>query len=244
MSNDERLDRLRTRIAELESHFAALAADVDDREKLRRLLDLQEKERRWAAFEIHDGVVQDITSALMFVEAAAHGMGDREPDADENLQKAIRLLRDGLAEARALINGLRPPILEEHGLLPALGNLAFEVSSATQAEIELKAPDELPELENAVETTVYRIVQECVTNAWRHGRAKVVTIALRCREGSLQVGVSDDGSGFDPESVTPNRHGLTGILERAELLGGSAEIQSSPGNGASISAEIPLADND
>jgi signal transduction histidine kinase len=204
--------------------------------RLRRLLDVQDRERLLIAYDIHDGLAQYLTGAILHLEACRPEElpGRAGPEVSESL----RLLRRATAEARRLMSGLRPPVLEE-GLEKALAAL---VAAAREdiPEATLTGGLDGLSLPPAVEMTAFRIVQESLTNARRHAAASRVAVSLTVVGGDLHVIVSDDGRGFEPEHVPSGRLGLEGIQLRAAAVGGRARITSSPGTGTVVEAVLPL----
>jgi len=211
----------------------------DEQRILRQLLDLQERERQLLAYEIHDGLVQQMTGSLMHFEAAISAAPTDANRLQREADIAGDLLRESIREARRLISGLRPPILDEHGIAAAIEYLANETRRervAVELDIQMTTRRLIPQLEN----TLFRIVQEALTNVVRHSRAPQVTVAVRQTDHQIQVTVADDGIGFLPDQVPQHRFGLRGIRERAKLLGGAARILSRPGAGTRIEVELPL----
>ena len=213
-----------------------------ERRVLQRLLEVHERERQLVAYEIHDGIVQDMSGSLMFLEAARHALESGSQDTEADLQQAIRLLRESIKEARRLISGLRPPILEEAGVLPALHNLIDELLIAGQMEIEFIHDVHFDRLAPALEMAIYRIVQEGLNNAWQHSQTKRAQVVLRQLDHHIEIIIRDWGVGFDPSVTKKRRYGLTGVRERARLLGGGATIESAPERGTTIRVQLPLED--
>lgn len=212
-----------------------------ERRLLKRLLELHERDRQLIAYEIHDGIVQDMTAAGMFVDAAQHAIADRTEPA-QRLEHAGKLLRASIAEARRMINGLRPPILEDQGLVAAVENLVEEITSTAQLDVEWEHDVRFSRIAPALELAVYRVVQEGLNNVWQHSGSRAARVALTQSGDEVRITVQDWGCGFDPSKVTTRRYGLLGIRERARLLGGRAQISSAPGQGTRIDVVLPLAD--
>jgi PAS domain S-box-containing protein len=213
-----------------------------ERRLLRRLLDLNERDRQLVAYEIHDGIVQDMTGTLMILEAARHVLTEEEQEPPEKLDQSIRLIRDSIGEARRLIDGLRPAALEEAGVIAAVENLAAQMSQDSHLAIELRHDIQFDRIAPTLEMAIYRIVQECLRNAWQHSEADKARVELIQSGERLSISVRDQGVGFDPEKVRKKRYGLAGVRERARLLGGTANIRSAPGAGTTIEVELPLTD--
>jgi signal transduction histidine kinase len=213
-----------TRLAELES-------------RLREITQAHDIERQLIAFEIHDGLVQYIAGALMQLESI-----DVKQSSAEQLQAALdhvaSLLRSSIGDARRVLAGLRPPILDEHGVAAAVGHL---VDEARRSGIEVEyAPQITSErLEPLLEGALFRIAQESLSNVRRHSGARRATVELVQSGERIDLVVRDWGCGFVPERVAASRFGLCGIRKRAELLGGRATIESTPGEGTSVIAELP-----
>jgi len=201
---------------------------------LRRLLEIQEKERQLISYEIHDGLAQYVASAIMHLEAAAHA----HPDSRE-LTDGIRLVRAAAEEARRLIGGLRPPALDELGIVDAIESLVadarLEVPSIT---FEHRLPDD--RLPPDVETTIFRIVQESLSNVRKHAAARKAEVQMIWQPEGIRVRVHDNGRGFDPSQVPTTRFGLEGIRQRCRLLGIEPTITSAPRKGTTVEVLLPV----
>jgi two-component system NarL family sensor kinase len=208
-----------------------------DREILLRLLQTQERERQLISYEIHDGIAQYLAGAIMHFQAWEAALGDH-PGAAE-LHEGMRLLRAAADESRRLIGGLRPPALDELGIVAAIESLVAD------ARVEVPAIDfrhELPgsRLPPALETTIFRIVQESLSNIRKHAAARSASVAVTRLGDLVTIRVADDGQGFDPEGVPADRFGLEGIRQRSRLFGGSCRIDSAPGRGTIVEASLPV----
>ena len=208
-------------------------------EGYRRAVRAQEAERSRIARELHDEAGQVVTGLALHVRAI------EEQVQDPGLRAQLADCRVSLAMAsrslRELIVDLRPGNLREQGLEAAIGAQAERLRAATGASVEIGiAP--LPELPEEVEVAIFRVVQEALTNVARHSGAKQVSVFVGGGRGRLRVIVEDDGCGFDADAPT-DRLGLVGIRERAELLGGTVRIDSSPGAGTALTVELPTADH-
>lgn len=225
-------DRVRERTAELR----------DEQRVLRQLLQASDHERRVLAYEIHDGLAQELTGAIMHLETALH-LGESKPAAAAEVYRSgLAMLQHSLAEARRLINGVRPPVLDEFGIVAAIEHLIQdrkydEARPAIAFDHEVAFDRLSPVLENAI----YRIIQEGLGNALKHGRCDNLRIALTQVDGRVHIRIEDDGVGFDPHNVAEGHFGLEGIRERARLLGGCASIESVSGGGTRVTVELPLA---
>lgn len=210
--------------------------------ELRRLLELSERERRLIALEIHDGLAQELTGATMFVEAAQSQLPPEAKSARASLKEAGQLIRDALAEARRLMEGIRPPLLEAEGLREAMQQLIARHGEQSGIPMDVQMELRSSRLPPTLEMAVFRIVQEALTNARRHSQASRIQLRLRQDQQGLSIELSDDGVGFDPANIPTDRHGVRGIHERARWAGGEARLQSAAGKGTSLTVQLPLDD--
>lgn len=235
------LATLRSELAESERRRAELERTLAaERLQLARSFELFERDRRMIGFEIHDGIVQDLTAALMYVQAGINELHDRRVDSPEALPLAERVISNCIREARRLMGGLQPPQLSEHGLIAAIEALAEEVRQRGVAEVRVDADRAIGNLSPPLEVAVYRAIQEGLNNVWQHSQAKRAEVSVRVEGGNILVVVRDDGVGFDANSVGKHHYGLIGIRERANLFGGSATIESRPGHGTTVQVWLPL----
>ena len=206
----------------------------------RKLVDIQEKERSYIARELHDEAGQ----ALAILKIGL-GRLEHSPDCPETMHVRLQELK-GLADTvledlHRLAMDLRPTSLDHLGLVAALEQHANTVNS-DQLSVELKVIGVTGvRLSPAVETSLYRIAQEALTNVVRHSQASTVGILLENRGGTVTLFIEDDGIGFNPETSDVNRLGMVGMRERAELLGGTLTVESITGKGTSIKVEVPHA---
>jgi signal transduction histidine kinase len=227
------------------THLAALGIERKraeeflkaDRQFLLQLHESQEYERRLAAYEIHDGITQYAAGALMHLESYLCALGAKSSPGE--LQVVDHLLRKTLEESRRLMNGLRPPILDEQGTVAAIEHLIEEQRSA-DLKITFRHPPEFPRLAPVLETAVFRITQEALTNARKHSGSSTVAIHLDGQSGRIHLEVRDWGQGFTPARVGKGHHGLQGIHERVRLLDGKVSISSRRGRGTTVSVELPI----
>jgi PAS domain S-box-containing protein len=224
-----------------QEHLATEAVNKEQR-LLRRLLELQERERRLTAYEIHDGFAQQLAGALFRLQGL-RDMHARDPArAWEDLESATRLIGRAIDETRRLISGLRPPILDESGVVHAIEYLVCESNEQGSPTIEFTHEVTFDRLAPPLESALFRIVQESVQNAIRHSRSDRIRIELTNRNDRIHLHVRDWGVGFNPDTVEEQRFGLQGIRERVRLLDGRVVIESSPGKGTHIAVDMPLVD--
>lgn len=201
---------------------------------LRKLLYLQDQERKLIAYDIHDGLVQELVGAQMLLQSQARG------EQDTTVKQASDLLLDAINEARRLINGLRPLVIDEHGVVNAIQFLIAEEEKRGSPEIHFFHRVTFDRLPPLLEGALFRIVQECLTNARRHSEASEVEIWLLEEESRLKLTVRDLGRGFDLQQVPDDRFGLESISKRAQIFGGTSVIESILGEGTTVRVEIPL----
>lgn len=197
-------------------------------------LNLQAKERRLLVCEIHDGLIQQLSAASHFLQSACL-VRPRDPDrAWKTVDLAMDILHRGVDEARRLITGLQPPLLEEAGILAAVKHLIRECRETNGVDIEFQHSIQFDRLEPDFELAVFRTIQEALNNVVRHSGSKAARVSLTQHADRLAVEIEDGGAGFDPDQVPPGHYGLQGIRDRARLLGGKATVNSEPGKGTRI----------
>ena len=229
------------RLAETLAVRAAVAVDLSERvtrDAVRRVVEAQELERRRLARELHDETGQALTSILLGLKPL-----ERSAESEETLAAvdAVReLVVSTLQDVRRLAVELRPTALDDFGLAPAVQRLAdtFREQSGLHVDLESQLGEE--RLPSEVETALYRVVQEALTNIVKHADAGRVSILLSRKDGSVVAVVEDDGSGFDPGASREDALGLAGMRERAALVGGRLQIESAVGAGTTLVAEVPL----
>jgi signal transduction histidine kinase len=228
------------RLAESLAARASIAVDLShrvSRDAVRRVVDAQELERARLARELHDETGQALTSILLGLKS----LEDRV-DTDEGREAAAglrELVVSTLQDVRRLAVELRPSALDDFGLVPALERLAETFSSGSGIAVELEARLGEERLPGEVETTLYRLVQEALTNVVKHASAGQVLVRLTRDAGGVTAVVEDDGAGFDPAAAN-GRLGLTGMRERVGLVGGRLTVDSAEGRGTTVLAEVPL----
>ena len=224
---------------ELQHRFEENArARADLQELSARLLRAQENERRSLARELHDEVGQSLSAILMETENAECA-GDPQEIRD-HLAAVKELAGKTVNEVRDLALLLRPSMLDDFGLVPALNWHAREMTKRTGINVVVAAGDEADDLPDDHKTCIYRLVQEAVNNSARHANARNVEVTVKREEARVLFSVRDDGSGFDPRFV--RGLGLLGMEERVRRLGGKVRLESQLGRGTLIAAELPLAE--
>lgn len=207
---------------------------------MEHLLRASDHERQLIAYDIHDGLAQYLTGAIMHFQMAEQLRAENSREASKAHDAGMLMVRQSLAETRRLISGVRPPILDESGVVAAVAHLVYEYRGRRGPKIELHSEVEFGRLAAVLENSIYRIVQEGLANACHHSESKKVRIELVQHGDQVRVAIRDSGKGFDPQQVPDDRYGLEGIRERARLLGGIALIDSTLGKGTSIVVELPV----
>jgi signal transduction histidine kinase len=213
----------------------ATAQSVGD-QRLRHSMRASEEERaRWAR-ELHDETLQELGALKVMLDS-----GRRTEDAARmttSIDAALSQIELSIRNLQALITELRPAALDQIGLVPALETLLERVAATSGMDVESRIALECRRFDPETERTLYRLVQESLTNAMKHASAGRVTVELVETAGSVSLCVADDGAGFDPAQIREG-FGLMGMHERAALLGGTVSVASVPGEGTTVRAEVP-----
>jgi PAS domain S-box-containing protein len=221
------------------THWVSVQRDVTDQRQMdRRLLEVQDEERRRIDQEIHDemgGLLASLQLAVNRVRLAA----DEPPP--EPLKQTTALVDELSNVTRSISRRLYPGELDDHGLAGALSSLVRSLNErydlTVTVDSALNAEDRFPSL---VEVTAYRVVHEALTNAARHAQTDTARVRVRTHERRLQLEIADDGRGFDPAEQDEETYGLAGMRERVDRLNGNLEIRTAPGEGTQIYAMLPL----
>jgi two-component system, NarL family, sensor histidine kinase UhpB len=230
---------------QLAEAFNMVLEALDEASRLRasQIIQAQEQERQRIARELHDETSQVLTSLLISLTLLEKSVETRE--ARERIADTRALAHSTLRAIRNLSIDLRPSALDDLGLLPALRWYVKEYEKKCSIRVEFQATGFKERLPAEMETALYRIVQECLTNTAKHANANRVTITLKEETDRVYARITDDGEGFDYEALlkTPGQErglGLAGMNERAVLLDGILNIHSAPGQGTIIEVSIPL----
>ncbi|HCP32042.1 TPA: hypothetical protein DIT45_02175 [Candidatus Acetothermia bacterium] len=195
-----------------------------------RLLSAHEEERRRIARELHDNLSQSLAAVKLHLAAL------KDEISPDKAKEVLGIIDQAVTETRTLAYSLRPPLLDDLGLLPSLRRLGEMVKAASGLEMQLNL-EEGKRLPRPVESLLFHVAQEAIRNVQKHAQAKHVVVTLHRESGKVILAVKDDGIGFRPQD--PQGLGLRGIKERVEVTGGRMEVTSSPGCGALVSAEVP-----
>lgn len=212
-----------------------------------RVIRAQEEERRRVARDLHDGLAQQLTSALLELEVIERLLAEKNTEkARAEVENAQKIIRAGLRETRNVIFNLRPISLDNLGLKAAVEKLGSEVQERTGLRVTVTVHGEERPLDDTVLSCVFRIIQEALNNVVKHAEATEAKVQLEFNPGFLAVRVVDNGKGFTPgEKGVPDAEkgehlGLLGMRERAELIGGRLAVKSSPGRGTRVEFHLPL----
>jgi signal transduction histidine kinase len=232
---DARFTHDDVRLAETFASRAALSVELSERvrrDALRRIVAAQELERQRLARELHDETGQALTSILL-------GLKQLEGVEQESVARLRELVVATLQDVRRLAVELRPKVLDDFGLVPALERLTASFAEQTGIDVDLEAGAITDRMPSEVETAIYRIVQESLTNVVKHSRAQRVSVLLTRLDGRIKAVIEDDGTGFDPQAGTGGI-GLIGMRERIELLDGTLAVESTETSGTTIALEVPV----
>lgn len=224
----------------VEQHEQAQRTGEEMRNLSIQLRHAQEEERKVISRELHDEVGQKLTALRMELGSLERLHRAATPEFDERLADTKRLAEQSLRTIRDLAAGLRPSVLDDLGIGPALQRQAREFGKHTGIPVTVEVEGDLDHLPEQHKVYLYRIVQESLTNCAKHARARKIAVSVSGQAALVTVRVEDDGIGFHPESAAHSGTGLLGIEERVRELGGSVVIRSQPGRGTRIAVTLPL----
>lgn len=231
-------------VASERSRVAAEERSRARRELLGHIINAQEVERARVSRDLHDDVGQALTSVLLGLRLVEDSLGAPDTDVVDARRRVAdlrELVADGLRRTRQLAFDLRPTVLDDIGLVPALERLTEDLTARTGQDVELDTASLHQEerLPADIETVIYRVVQEALTNVVRHAGASTASVTVNVGDGHIRVLIEDDGVGFDLAHRPEQPHlGIEGMLQRAELAGGTLAITSTPGNGTVVLLEV------
>lgn len=223
---------------------AARQRSQTQQEMLARVIDAQEAERARVARDLHDQIGQSLTSVLLGLRLVDGSLSTGDPDirdARTHIDEVRALVAHALDEVRQLAFDLRPTVLDDVGLVAALRRLAKDLSERSEVPVDLAVDgvDDETRLQPAIETVVYRVVQESLTNVARHAEASHASVEITVDSRGVRATIADDGVGFDVGPGPLRSLGLTGMTERASLVDGHLDIASTPGAGTTVVLEVP-----
>lgn len=210
-----------------------------ERQTLWHMLQASDHERQLIAYEIHDGLTQQIAAAIMQLQAYEH-LRDQADKAAKAFEGGLEMLHLAYSEARRLISGVRPPVLDEAGLETAIAHLVHDGRVFKGPKIEYHSDVQFDRLPAILENALYRIAQEALANASKHSRSRQIRVTLAQRGEIISLEVQDWGAGFNPAAIAKGHFGLEGIRERVRLLGGKFEVKTELNQGTLLRVDIPL----
>lgn len=219
--------------------------DLQKRQQLGvRIIKAQEEERKRVAREIHDGPAQSMANLVLRLEVCERLLNIDASKAKGELQELKGLIRSNLQEIRRIIFDLRPMTLDDLGLIPTLRRLLGDFGEKNKIAVSLEVVGEERRFRPPIEITVFRLIQEAIQNVRKHAMATQVRVILEYDTEAILATVKDNGRGFDKEKVfasgQPDSYGLVSMRERAELVNGTVEIKTAPGQGTEVVFRIPL----
>jgi two-component system, NarL family, sensor histidine kinase UhpB len=248
--NIESLQQADPDIGQLASVLHDLLVQLEERNRQLhalsdRAITAQEEERKNIARSLHDDTGQALSMLIINLQRLEDRLPMEEAELHSKLEASRNLASGILTELRKIVYGLRPTILDDLGLVPAIRWYARSVLEANGIQVHLSLPEEALELSSHLSTTLFRIAQEAINNIMRHANAQTTDISLLIDQGKVHLKIQDDGQGFDLNQAAgqavPIQHlGLLGIKERATLVGGEVTIDSVPGKGTRLQICVPI----
>ena len=221
--------------------FTGFIRDITERKRLEKeILEISEREQRRIGQDLHDGLCQHLAGVELLSQVLAQKLAPKSKDASARATKIARAVREAISQTRLLARGLSPVTLEAEGLMSALAELAANTEKMFQVRCGFDCP-EIVEFDNhAAATHLFRIAQEAVSNAVKHGRAKKISIQLRKNSGQLHLRISDNGVGFPEKFPGGNGMGLRIMQSRIGMVGGTLIIERNPDGGTSVACTAPV----
>ncbi|MGM0420355.1 MAG: sensor histidine kinase [Bacillota bacterium] len=248
MQTNQRAESLMSRMGVIKDFLSGENVDIsgqfDDmrnREKLAfKIIEAQEEERKRVAREIHDGPAQSLANLVLRTEIAQQLLKENWQKAEKELEDLKDIVRSSVKDIRKIIYDLRPMSLDDLGLIPTLRKYIDDFSANTGILVELQIRGEEHSLPASYEITIFRLIQEALTNMSKHANANSGRIQLEYTRHDIKILIIDDGEGFDLEENRSDSYGLISMRERCNLLQGDFEIKSTPGQGTRIRIILPL----
>ena len=216
----------------------------DLRRLSRSILSTQENERKRISRELHDIVAQTLTAINVHLANLKTDATRNARELNKNIARTQKLVERSVDKVHRFARELRPAVLDDLGLIPALRSFVEKLTKDTGFRVKMTASAKVEGLTNARRTVLYRVAQEALTNVVRHAQARNVTVNIRELPSAVSLRIHDDGRGFDVERLLHSRKnrrmGLIGMRERVEMVGGTFTIESAAGHGTTISAQVPF----
>jgi signal transduction histidine kinase len=209
-------------------------------QRLARALALAERERQLLGYEIHDGLIQNLTAAALLLEAAGQQATFTAPAQQESFTRGLSLLRETIAAARQLVAGVEQVTENSGDLADELKALAHKFRTDHQLPVTFDCDSEVPSVDRATRKQLLRITQESLFNVLKHARATEVEVKLSMREGKLNLTIADNGMGFDPAETAAGRFGLASIRTRCDAIDADLVFDTAPQHGTKVVVALPL----
>jgi signal transduction histidine kinase len=215
---------------------------------VRRMIRMEEEERQNLSFQVHDQMGQDLSALRIYLDIINSNMPGDNEELKKSIAKGKGILSSLVEKSHNIAELLRPPALNEIGLIDTLADLVEQYAQVSSIKLEYRRPSKEMKISDEYSLVLYRTVQEALTNIIKHSQAKTGKVVLKQAQGGISLVISDDGAGFDYEAylnVSSRRRedkfrlGIAGVRERVILLGGTAEIKTAPGKGTRISIFLP-----
>jgi signal transduction histidine kinase len=236
----------RDEIGTLTRTFVQMAKELEHQRQqehrlIEKLIDAQEEERKLVAYDLHDGLIQQLVGARYYLNNVYENCTSSSQGGCDDIKRGCDTLTEAIVEGRRIVEGLRPAVLDDLGLTVAIEEVAQTSAQAAGWTLDLDVESIPIEPDKAVGVTVFRIAQEALNNIRKHADARHVRLTMRNGTG-IDLLIQDDGIGFDPNELNGDTRGLgvTTMKERATLIHGSCEISSLPGGGTQVHVWVPL----
>jgi PAS domain S-box-containing protein len=210
------------------------------RELSHQVLNAQEEERKRVSRELHDVIAQTLVGINVHLAALSQAAASDPAGLQTQISRTHLLVENAVDMVHSFARELRPTMLDDLGLLPALQTFMKGFIAETGIRVSLKASAKVDLLTSAARTALYRIVQEALTNVSRHAKASRVDVSIDCLEGHISMEIQDNGQGFNPKGKKHSRLGLIGMRERVEMIGGKFRVESAAGESTTVHVEIPM----
>ena len=218
--------------------------DISERKRLEKtILEIGEAERRRIGQDLHDGLGQHLTGVAFMGKVLEDRLAESSSPEAAEAAKIVKLVNESIKMTRELARGLLPVASEPHGLMSALEHWAGEVSELFHVGCRFECRDSVFVHDEVLADHLYRLAQEAVTNAIKHGHARNITIGLAIVKGGGVLTIRDDGCGFDVVPKSQSGLGLRIMSYRAKMIGGSLNVQSSRNGGTVVRCSFPIADH-
>lgn len=220
--------------------FTGFIRDITERKRLEKeILEISEREQRRIGQDLHDGLCQHLAGIEMLAQVLAQKLSSKSKEASARAHDIAKAVREGISQTRLLARGLSPVTLEAEGLMSALAELAINTEKIFRVPSRFLCPVEVKFADHAAATHLFRIAQEAVSNAIKHGKAKNISLELTETDTHLHLRVSDDGIGFPENFTASGGMGLRIMQTRIGMVGGALTIERPPNGGTSVVFSAP-----